>query len=65
MDWAIIAFAVFVYISLIVSLTVRGSGISERPYGKVYTGVPGARGAASATGRDDRVTVRDWSRGTR
>jgi len=45
--------------------TVRGSGIAERPYNKVYGGAPGAFGPASASGKDDRVTIRDWQRGTR
>ena len=46
-------------------LTVRGSGIAEHPYGKVYGGAPGAFGPGSASGHDDRVSMRDWSRGTR
>ncbi len=45
--------------------TVRGSGIAERPYGKVYGGAPGAYGPGSASGHDDRVSMRSWSRGTR
>ena len=45
--------------------TVSGSGIAEHPYGKIYGGAPGAFGPASASGRDESVTMRDWSRGTR
>ena len=45
--------------------TVTGSGIAERPYNKVYGGAPGAFGPSSVSGRDDRVSMRDWSRGTR
>ena len=45
--------------------TTRGSGIAETPYGKIYSGAPGAAGKASASGRDDTVVMRDWSRGTR
>ena len=45
--------------------TVKGSGISERPYNKVYGGAPGAYGPGSASGHDDHVSMRDWSRGTR
>jgi hypothetical protein len=45
--------------------TVKGSGIAERPYNKVYGGAPGAFGPGSASGHDDRVSMRDWSRGTR
>jgi hypothetical protein len=46
--------------------TVKGSGISETPYGKVYGGAPGAIGEASASGKDYRTgRIADWSRGTR
>ena len=45
--------------------TVSGSGIAERPYGKIYGGAPGAHGPGSASGRDDRVAMSTWSRGTR
>ena len=45
--------------------TVKGSGIAETPYNKIYGGAPGAHGPSSASGRDDRVSMRDWSRGTR
>jgi hypothetical protein len=45
--------------------TKSGSAITERPYFNQYGGAPGATGAGSATGRDERVTTRDWSRGAR
>jgi hypothetical protein len=45
--------------------TVSGSGIAEHPFGKIYSGAPGAHVPASASGRDERVSMRDWSRGTR
>ena len=45
--------------------TVWGSGISETPYGKIYSGAPGAGRKATASGRDERVVMREWSRGTR
>jgi len=45
--------------------TAKGSGIAETPYGKVYSGAPGAGSKASASGRDESVVMRDWSRGTR
>jgi hypothetical protein len=60
------AFLIVFVIAVIYALfTVRGSGISERPYSKIYGGAPGASGASSASGRDDRITVRNWSRGAR
>ena len=45
--------------------TVDGSGIAETPYGKVYGGAPGAHGPGSASGRDERVSISNWTRGTR
>jgi hypothetical protein len=60
------AFLIVFVIAIVYTLfTVKGSAISERPYEKVYGGAPGANGSASASGRDDRVTVRNWSRGAR
>ena len=61
---AIVIFALFVGV-VYGWYTVRGSGIAERPYHKIYGGAPGAFGPGSASGRDDRVAMRDWSRGTR
>lgn len=46
-------------------MTRAGSGIAERPYFNQYGGAPGATGAGSASGHDERVTMRDWSRGAR
>jgi hypothetical protein len=45
--------------------TVSGSGIAEHPHGKIYSGAPGAHSPASASGKDELVSVRNWSRGTR
>jgi hypothetical protein len=44
--------------------TVTGSGITPRPYGKIYGGAPGAFGPGNVSGHDDREQV-PWSRGTR
>jgi hypothetical protein len=60
------AFLVIFLIGIVYTLfTVTGSAISERPYSKQYGGAPGASGPGSASGRDERVTVRNWSRGAR
>jgi hypothetical protein len=45
--------------------TVSGSGIAEHPFRRIYGGAPGATGPGSASGRDDRVDINNWSRGTR
>ena len=41
-----------------------GSGITPRPYNKVYGGAPGAYGPGDVSGKDHRERV-SWSRGTR
>jgi hypothetical protein len=59
-------FVVVMFIGVVWTLFTRtGSGIAERPYFNQYGGAPGATGAGSVTGHDERVTMRDWSRGAR
>lgn len=45
--------------------TVDGSGIAEHPYHDLHGGAPGAFAPASASGRDETVVMRNWTRGTR
>ena len=45
--------------------TVSGSGIAEHPYYDAYGDAPGAFGPGSASGRDVRVSMAAWTRGTR
>jgi hypothetical protein len=46
--------------------TVTGSGINPRPYGKLYSGAPGANTPGEVSGHDPQMRpVREWSRGTR
>lgn len=60
------AFLIVMFIGVIWTLYTRtGSAITERPYYNRYGGAPGAMGAASVTGHDERITMRDWSRGAR
>jgi hypothetical protein len=62
----IVVFCVIMFFAVVYGYyTVDGSGIAERPYGKVYGGAPGAIGPSSVSGRDDRVSMSSWSRGTR
>jgi hypothetical protein len=63
----LLAFMALMFVGVVIGYyTVRGSGIAERPYGKIYGGAPGAIGAASVSGKDARTArVADWSRGTR
>ena len=62
----IIIFCVLMLVGVIYGYyTVSGSGIAEHPHGKIYSGAPGAHGPASASGRDDTIVMRNWSRGTR
>jgi hypothetical protein len=62
----IVIFCVVLLIGVIYGYyTVGGSGIAEHPHGNIYHGAPGAHGPASASGRDQSVSMSDWSRGTR
>ena len=64
-SWVIVGFCVFLFVGVVVGYyTERGSGITTRPYGKVYGGAPGAFGPGDVSGRDHRESV-SWSRGTR
>jgi hypothetical protein len=59
-------FMVLMFVGVVYGyFTARGSGIAERPYGKIYGGAPGAYGPGSASGRDDRERLANWTRGTR
>ena len=64
----IIFLSVFLFVAVVIGYyTVKGSGISETPYNKIYGGAPGALGKASVSGKDDRegVDAKTWTRGTR
>jgi hypothetical protein len=64
-SWVMVGFCAFLFVAVVVGYyTQRGSGITARPYGKVYGGAPGAIGPGDVSGRDPRERV-DWSRGTR
>ena len=61
-----IIFCVVMFFAVVYGyFTVGGSGIAEHPYKRVHGGAPGATGPGSASGRDDRVSMGNWSRGTR
>jgi hypothetical protein len=60
------AVVVVMFFGIVWTLFTRtGSAIEERPYFNQYGGAPGATGAGSVTGHDERVAMRDWSRGAR
>jgi hypothetical protein len=64
----IIIVAIVLFVGVVIGYyTVKGSGISETPYNKVYSGAAGARGKANVSGKDDREGVdhKTWTRGTR
>jgi hypothetical protein len=64
-SWIMVGFCLFLFVGVVVGYyTQKGSGITARPYGKVYGGAPGAFGPGEVSGRDSRERV-DWSRGTR
>ena len=60
-----LAFLIIAFAGIVIGyFTVKGSGISPRPYGKIYGGAPGANTPGEVSGRDPRETM-TWSRGTR
>ena len=64
--WIFLAFIVIAFFGLVYGyFTETGSGIGTRPYGKIYSGAPGAGRRGNAAGRDERVHMSEWSRGTR
>ena len=61
-----VVFLIALFFGLVYTLcTVAGSAIAERPYAKRYGGAPGALGRSNVSGRDELVTIRNWSRGAR
>lgn len=62
----IVIFCIVMFIGVVYGYyTVDGSGIAEHPYHDVYGGAPGAFSPASASGRDELISIANWSRGTR
>jgi hypothetical protein len=61
-----VIFSVVMFVGVVYGyFTVSGSGIAERPYRRIYGNSRGAWGPGSASGRDNRVDMNMWSRGTR
>jgi hypothetical protein len=60
-----LAFLVIAFIGVVIGYFTTAGGINTRPYGKIYSGAPGAKGRSEVSGRDPRVRMSDWSRGTR
>ena len=65
--WIFLAFLIVAFLGVAFGyFTVKGSGITPRSYGKVYSGAPGAKHVGNASGRDGGFErISDWSRGTR
>ncbi|HEX8051785.1 MAG TPA: hypothetical protein VF517_02260 [Thermoleophilaceae bacterium] len=64
-SWIMVGFMAFLFVGVVVGYyTQAGSGITARPYGKIYSGAPGAIGPSDVSGKDHREVV-SWSRGTR
>ena len=60
-----LAFLVIAFFGVVIGYFTTAGGINTRPYGKIYSGAPGAKGRSDVSGRDARVRMSDWSRGTR
>jgi hypothetical protein len=64
-SWVILGVMVLMFVGIVIGYyTQVGSGITARPYGKIYGGAPGAIGPGDVSGKDHREAVA-WSRGTR
>ena len=66
-SWIFLAFIIIFFFAIAYGYFSRtGSGINPRPYGKLYSGSPGANCPGEVSGHDPRLaSVRDWSRGCR
>ncbi|HEX8648498.1 MAG TPA: hypothetical protein VF715_16515 [Thermoleophilaceae bacterium] len=61
-----IAFLIIAFAGIVIGyFTAAGSGITPRPYANQYGGARGAWGPGNASGKDDYVSQKNWSRGTR
>jgi hypothetical protein len=64
--WIFLGVILLVLVGIIFGYyTIRGSGISNTPYGKVYGGAPGAKSGDNASGKDELASQKNWSRGTK
>ena len=64
--WIFLAFLIIAFFGLAFGyFTVKGSGITPRAYGKIYSSAPGSKVGGDASGRDRYERMNDWSRGTR
>ncbi len=62
-----LAFMIMFFFAIVYGYFTRtGSGIHPRPYGKLYSGSPGANCPGEVSGHDPRLArVPDWGRGCR
>jgi hypothetical protein len=64
-SWILLGVMGLMFVGVVIGYyTQVGSGITARPYGKIYGGAPGAFGPGDVSGKDHREAVA-WSRGTR
>ena len=60
------AFLLIAFVGVVIGYYTKGSGITTRAYGKIYSGAPGAKGPGEYSGRDPHSRpIREWSRGCR
>ena len=65
-SWEMVIFMVIMFFGVVYGYyTIKGSGISQHPHGKVYSGAPGAKSPSNASSRDASQSMANWSRGTR
>jgi hypothetical protein len=63
-SFVMLAFMAIMFLGVVYGyFTIRGSGISQHPYGG--SGAPGAKAPSNAFGRDESQLMSNWSHGTR
>src|SRR3954462_8376080 len=63
--WIFLAFLIIAFVGVVIGYFTTAGGINTRPYGKIYSGAPGAKGRSEVSGRAPRVRLSAWSRGTK
>jgi hypothetical protein len=63
--WIFLAFIIIALGGVVLGYFTTSGGINTRPYGKIYSGGPGARGRGEVSGRHPPLHMNKSSRRTR
>ena len=65
-SWTFLGFMIVMFFGVVFGFyTVRGSGITERPYQRSGSGAPAAKIPGSTSSKFERARLHNWSRGTK